>query len=242
MRPSGPRNVGTIVRAAANFGPVELVVVAPERPSLLIHPEFEQMSHGVEDVTRALRVVDTPEAALADCTDTVGFTARVRGSRVRDDWRELREELSALGDDPERRLALVFGNETSGLTVGESQLCQRLIHLPTSAVHTSINLAVAVSVVLFDLFTAPGARRHEPGGHPVLGTEREYLKANLKWVFTERVARSEAAKRDIANSIERLFSRAELETRDARAWHQMARALGSDKTPGDFGIVPDSKA
>ena len=28
----------------------ELVLVAPTRPALLLHPEFEQMSHGVDDI------------------------------------------------------------------------------------------------------------------------------------------------------------------------------------------------
>ena len=40
-RPSGPRNVGTVVRALANFGPAQLAIVAPQRKTLLIHPEFE---------------------------------------------------------------------------------------------------------------------------------------------------------------------------------------------------------
>jgi hypothetical protein len=37
-------------------------------------------------------------------------------------------------------------------------------------------------------------------------------------------------------SIRRVFGRAPLETRDARAWHLLARALGNEKTPGDYGL------
>ena len=51
-RPAGPRNVGMILRIVENFGPCELVLVNPVRPALLVHPEFEQMSHGVEDALR----------------------------------------------------------------------------------------------------------------------------------------------------------------------------------------------
>ncbi|MEM7515997.1 MAG: TrmH family RNA methyltransferase, partial [Planctomycetota bacterium] len=222
-------------------GPAELVFVAPERPSLLIHPEFEQMSHGAKSVESMLRVVSTTEEALADCTDSVGFTARVRGGRQREDWREVTPEFAALGDLPDRRLALVFGNEMTGMTAEESMLCQRLVHIPTSQEHTSLNLSVAVAVVLSSLFVAPRTHELEPGGFPVTGAEREFLKANLKWAMTEKVARSDQAKLDIAASIERVFSKSELETRDARAWHMMARALGSQKTPMDFGLDPNPK-
>ena len=59
VRPSGPRNVGMILRAAANFGPCEVVLVAPERPSLLFHPDFEQMSHGVDRPRERCTIVAT---------------------------------------------------------------------------------------------------------------------------------------------------------------------------------------
>jgi len=239
LRPSGPRNVGMVLRIVANFGPCELVLVAPERPSLLVHPEFEQMSHGVEDLSKHLRVVATPEEALADCTDSWGFTARVRGSRTREDWRDVRDTIARTCDDPQRVGALVFGNEMTGMTSQESVLCRQLVYIPTSDEHTSINLAVAVGIVLAGVFTGEGARGLEPGGHAVTGDEREFLKANMKYVMSEKVARSESAARDIASSIDRVFSRAELETRDARAWHLMLRALGSTKKPSDFGIDPN---
>ena len=55
-RPAGPRNVGAILRAALNFGPAEIVITSPARPSLLVHPDFELMSHGGEDARgRAMR-------------------------------------------------------------------------------------------------------------------------------------------------------------------------------------------
>ncbi len=42
-------------------------------------------------------------------------------------------------------------------------------------------------------------------------------------------------------SIERVFSRAELENRDARAWHLMLKALGSDMRPDEVGLRPHEK-
>lgn len=238
VRPNGPRNVGMVLRVCANFGPCELVLVAPERPALLRHPELEQMAHGVEHWREKLRVVATLPEALADCTATVGFTARVRDHFVRDAFGEALDELRAVANDPDERLALVFGNEIAGLSAEETALCQRLVHVRTAPEHTSLNLAICAGIVLQALFEAEAPREREPGGHPLTGEEREFLKANLKQVFAGRVARSPQAAADIVDSIERVFARAPLESRDARAWHMMARALGGGARPEDFGLDP----
>jgi hypothetical protein len=70
---------------------------------------------------------------------------------------------------------------------------------------------------------------------------REFLKQRLKEVFAGKIARSPAAARDIEESIERIFSRAPMENRDARAWHKMLRALGSETIPSDLGLPPQLK-
>jgi len=242
VRPEGPRNVGMALRICDNFGPCELVLVEPARPAILLHPEFEQMSHGVKDLEEKLWVVDTLEAALADCTHAVGFTARVRDNTVRREWSAAIPEMRECADGTDDRIALVFGAESTGLSVEEAALCQELCHVRTSADHTSINLAVCVGIVLQSLFTGEKVHQREPGGVNLSGAEREFHKANLKYVFTEKVARSTEAARVIALSIDRVFGQAPLTTSDARSWHLMARALGSDKIPADFGLDPHPRS
>ena len=241
VRPAGPRNVGMILRIARNFGPCELALVAPERPSILVHPEFEQMSHGAEDARGSIVVFDSLGAALEACTASVGFTARVRGNRVRTEWREACPELRLCGDDPGERLALVFGSEDGGLTIAEANQLQSLIHVRTAREHTSLNLAVSVAIVLSGLFTGSDVHEPEPGGAMLDGEGREFLKQRMKEVFAGKVALNASAAADITAAIERVFSRAPIENRDARAWHLMLRALGSSSTPADFGLDPAPK-
>ncbi len=237
VRTMGPRNAGGALRALLNFGPAELVFVAPDKPSLLIHPEFEQMAHGVDDIASRLRVVATVEEALADCHLTIGFTARVRDHRARTDWRELRPLVQPVCDAADERVALVFGSEESGLDAHATDRCQHLAYLATSDEHTSINLALAIGIVLSSLYTRAG--RHggpEHGPTRADGNMREFLKRHAKQVFVERVAKTASAAQDIERSIDRLFSYADLENRDVRAWQLMLRALGSQLSPGDFGL------
>lgn len=235
-RPEGPRNVGAILRVALNFGPTEITLVNPLRASLLVHPDFVQMSHGAEAARDEIRVVDTLEEALADCTWAVGFSARVRGKRRRRDWRVLAPELAPRANDDAERLALVLGNEVTGLTEPEASLCQELVHLRTSREHTSLNLAMCAGVALSDLFTDTAVHQVERGGSMLDGGGREFLKAGLKQMFVGRVARTPAAARDIEAMIDRVFSRAPLENRDARAFHLILRALGSELEPTDLGL------
>ncbi len=236
VRPSGPRNVGMVLRIVENFGPAELWLVAPERPSLLVHPEFEQMSHGAEEAAAAIRVVATLPEALADAHEVVGFTARGRDNQILADWRDVRAELAERAADPERRVALLFGNEQTGLTGEEAALCHSLVHIRTSPRHTSLNLAVSVGIVLEALFSGEVALPREAGGHPIDGRQREFLKRRMIEVFARRVARTPQAALDVEAMLERAISRAPLDTRDARAWHLVLRALGSTSTPADLGV------
>lgn len=234
-RPEGPRNVGSALRAAANFGPAELYVAAPQKASLLFHPDFEQMAHGVEGMAERIVVVDRLEDALADCSWSVAFTARQRGHRVMRDWREARDETAAICRDDTERCALVFGNEAMGLSSEETDLCQDVVKISTSDEHTSLNLAMAVTVVLYSLFESPPLELFTKRGEPLLGRDREYLKLHAAETL-KTVARSPSVERDIETSALRVFARAPLETRDARAWHAIFRALGNRRTPMDYGL------
>ena len=237
VRTLGPRNVGSVMRACANFGAPELFLVAPQKRSMLVHPEFEQMSHGVHDVREKIRVVETLAEALEGTTRSVGFTARARGQRKRKDWRVVSEDWSEACADPAQCVALVFGSEENGLTVEETDLLGDLCSLPTAAEHTSLNLALAVGLVLYSLFRGKGVHIKEKG--PVLAEREsaEFLKARMKDVLA-RVARSDEAARDIRESIERVFTRAPIESRDARAWHKILQALDGEKSPSELGVAP----
>lgn len=240
VRTLGPRNVGSVMRACANFGVDDLLLVAPQKRSMLVHPEFEQMSHGVQDVRAKIRVVENLAQALEGTTHSVGFTARARGQRKRKDWRVVASEWSMNCADPAQRVALVFGSEENGLTVEETDLIGELCSLPTAVEHTSLNLALAVGLVLYTLFQGKGVHIKEKG--PVLAEResKEFLKARMKDVLA-RVAQSPEAARDIQASIERVFTRAPIESRDARAWHKILQAIDGDLSPSELGVAPTGR-
>ncbi|MDA1265556.1 MAG: RNA methyltransferase [Planctomycetota bacterium] len=234
-RPEGPRNVGTILRVAQNFGPTELWLVEPQKASMLVHPDFEQMSHGADEARDQIRIVATLAEALEDVHLAVAFTARVRGKRTRRDWREVLPQIVPIANDLEQRLALVLGNEIAGLTVDEVNLCQEVVHMRTSNEHTSLNLAMCAGIALSDLFLEDTVHQKEPGGSLLDGKGREFLKARLR-AFATQVLRTPAAEEDVLAMIERVFSRAPLENRDARGFHLLLKTLGSTMEPAELGL------
>src|SRR5262245_37287786 len=182
VRTAGPRNAGSVLRVCANFGPCELVLVRPEKRSILVHPDFQQMAHGVEGPASRVKVVATLAEALADCTASVGFTARPRDHRELVDWRAAHTSIVERAARHGEKLALVFGNEETGLNAEETEPLGELVRIPTSDEHGSLNLAMAVGIVLATLFLdrAPENAAAHQNAIPLPGADRAFLVERLK--------------------------------------------------------------
>ena len=239
-RPGGPRNVGSILRVAANFGPVDVFIVGPIKPSLLIHPDFEQMAHGVPGMAERIRVVETVDEALAGTTASYGFTARTRDHRAVRDWCEVRPEMVRRASASEEQVALVFGSEESGLSGAECAPLHELVRMSTSEEHGSLNLAMCVGIVLSTLFYADAEDASSDGSTPLPQEARKFLIARLQDALG-KLTLSDPARRDLVASIERVFARSPLETRDGRAWHLLARAVDGEKAPSDYGLSLEAR-
>ena len=152
VRPRDPNNIGAAARAMANFGLHDLRVVEPYEPSW----RQAVSAVGAADIMQQARLFDTLPQALADCTVTVATTALKN--------RQLNEHIVALPDfpawlhaQPQGQTALVFGNEKTGLSNEDIELCSAAMHIPTTAKQPSINLAQAVILTCYEL-----ARDHAP--------------------------------------------------------------------------------
>jgi len=151
-RPSHPGNIGAAARAMKTMGFASLVLVQPRR---FPDPDAAAMAAGADDILAGARVVETLEEALADCSLAAGLSARRRdlshpASALRDAVPGL---LAAAVAQP---VALVFGNETSGLSNEELARCQRLVSIPANPAYSSLNLAASVQIACYELAVASG--------------------------------------------------------------------------------------
>jgi tRNA/rRNA methyltransferase len=107
-------------------------------------------------VLRAAVVVDGLAAALADVTLTVAMTSRRRElATPLAPPRVVAPEMIARARAGEQ-VALVFGNETFGLSIEEVEQCNRLVTIPGNPQYFSLNLAMAVQVMTYELFSHVG--------------------------------------------------------------------------------------
>jgi tRNA (cytidine32/uridine32-2'-O)-methyltransferase len=154
---SHPGNIGGAARAMKTMGLSQLWLVRPQRYP---DPQAEWRAAGALDVLDAAVVVDTLDAALADCGLVVGTSTRQR----RIPWpavnpRELAARIA--GEAGARPTALLFGREASGLNNDELQRCHLHLQIPANPAYPSLNVAMAVQVVCYELYQGrdlvPGA-------------------------------------------------------------------------------------
>jgi tRNA (cytidine32/uridine32-2'-O)-methyltransferase len=170
---SHPGNIGAVARAMKNMCLSELVLVAPQRyPSA----EATARASGADDILERACVVGTLDEAVADCRLVVGSSARRRTV----EWPELDprqcagEVMRAL---PEGPVALVFGRENSGLTNEELGRCRFLVHIPANREYSSLNLAMAVQVIAYELLMASRAEEGKLAGVTPGATGGEAVRA-----------------------------------------------------------------
>ncbi|MDH5767092.1 MAG: RNA methyltransferase [Gammaproteobacteria bacterium] len=145
-----PGNIGAAARAMKNMGLTRLYLVSPKD-----YPSFEasQRASSATDVLEKAVVVDTLAEALEGCSLVAGTTARLRSVQwPQVDSRQCGELL--FNESEQHEVALVFGRERTGLHNDELEHCQYLVNIPTHEAYSSLNLAQAVQVLSYEIFTA----------------------------------------------------------------------------------------
>jgi len=150
VEPREAGNVGAVARAMKNFGFDDLWIVGEHPP---LQPVAGWWASGAEDIIERAHFVPTLHYALAGAQMTAATTsARGRTTPVDLSPFDLAKS-SSLGE--EGVLALVFGREDRGLTREEVVQCQLTASIPTNPDSPTMNLAQAVCIFCFALFSRP---------------------------------------------------------------------------------------
>lgn len=143
-------NIGSAARAMKTMGLSDLVLVDPvEAPQ----SHASALAAGATDILAQARTVDTLQEAISDCQLVLATSARSRTL----DWPMLSPRAAgrqAVQEAAQSKVALVFGRENSGLTNEELQLSQYHVHIPTNPDYSSLNLAMAVQTLSYEMRVA----------------------------------------------------------------------------------------
>lgn len=151
-----PGNIGAIARAMKTMGLKELYLVDPrEYPA----EEASNRAAGALDVLDSATVVQTLPEAIADCTQVFATSARKRNySRP-----QVTAEQAAdwIKENPNEKIAIVFGRERMGLSNEQLEMCQQLLYIPGNPEYDVLNIGAAVQIVSYELFKQFGLHRDE---------------------------------------------------------------------------------
>lgn len=154
MRTTHPGNVGAVARAMKNMGLHQLTMVKPEFNRLFDQDEAVQRAAGADDLLAGAPIYDSLDEALGDSHILIGTSARNRKMpwpllNPHDCAQEILRRMTS--SDKPVNAAFIFGQEASGLSNEELQRCHYHVHIPSVADFASLNLAMAVQIMVYEL-------------------------------------------------------------------------------------------
>lgn len=238
VEPSHPGNVGAAARALKTMGFSRLVLVAPRVPHVQSDPEAIAMASGADDVLASAHVVSTLGEALSGVHWSIALTARTREygpPRLAPRAAAAHACTQVESGD----IALVFGNERTGLANEHVEQCSALAHIPANPAYSSLNLAQAVQVLAYELRVAFLEQTSEPAQQPAADTgtlaqsdeiERMYLHLENALIALDFLDPRNPKK--LMPRLRRLFARTGLEREEVNILRGIAKhILLKSRTP-----------
>ena len=187
-----------------------LVLVSPAH---FPHADATARASGADDVLSAVQTVSTLSEAVADCRFVLGTSARLRSLP----WPTVDPRSAAervLAEAESGPVGLVFGPEQSGLSNDHLEQCHALVHIPASDGYSSLNLAMAVQVLCYELRMTqlagalPTVERETPLAR---SEDLEHFYRHLQSVLEDSGFLNPQNPRQLMRRLRRLFNRAELD-------------------------------
>jgi len=210
---SHPGNIGGVARAMKNMGLSRLYLVDPKQ-----YPDEQadwRAASAIDILHRAV-VVPTLAEAIGDCQFVVGTSARER----RIPWplldpRQCAERMASASVG--EQVAVLFGREDRGLTNEELKVCNLHLHVPTAEAYSSLNLAMAVQIVCYELrmlqaqSQLPASEDAQWDTPFATSDNMERFYTHLEQTLVDVEFLDPAAPRQLMSRLRRLYSRVRLD-------------------------------
>lgn len=206
---SHPGNIGASARALKTMGLASLYLVSPKRfPAA----DADAMASGAADLLRTAVVCGSIDEALDETVFAVACTARSRDlSHAVLTARETGVRL--VREAAHGPVALVFGPEQSGLTGREVSRCAAIGMIPANPDYSSVNLAAAVQIFVYEVRQAAEAMASYPQETYEAANygEVEFFFRHLEQTLYDIEFLDPKQPKRLMQRLRRLFQRARLE-------------------------------
>lgn len=205
-----PANIGATARCMMNMGLRRLLLVAPRKP---VDSEAYKLAAGADEVLEKAIVFPRLSDAIAGHGLVVG-ASRHAGKRRKNivTPRELAEHAFPLLAN--NKVAVVFGNEVSGLEIPDIALCHEVVAIPASDAFPSLNLSHAAMVVAYELFRKSREAASPSSFELAPAEDLEHFYAHLRRTLREIGFTSDDNEERMLFSLRQVFGRARLDSRD----------------------------
>ena len=224
FEPTHPGNIGAAARAIKTMGFDKLCLINPiEHP----HSEARARSAGALDVLLGAEVFDNFQDAIKDCGLIIGTTARTR--RISVPVTNIRETApSVVAEAKQKPVAVIFGPEKSGLINEQVDCCNQLVNIPSIGSYKSLNLAMAVQIVAYELRVACEALPAEIRARNLASNDEiELFYNHLNQVLLETGFLDPKNPKQLMRRLRALFNRAQMDENEINI---MRGILASYKT------------
>ncbi|UCB47142.1 MAG: RNA methyltransferase [Spirochaetota bacterium] len=212
MEPEGAFNIGSVARVMKNMGLSELALV---NPVAFRNDDGYRGAVGARDILDKALLFPSLKEAIKDTNLVVGTTRRAG---------RLRRIFCSLEELPERifpilnhgKVSIVFGREKSGLTTGETDLCNLLVNIPADKKFPSLNLSHAAAVVCYKLFTNAVVSEVPYITDPAQNEEVEGLLDYIQSVFADIGFFAKGTPDYVINLFRKIFGRALLDNEEIK--------------------------
>jgi len=146
VRPQMGENIGFVARAIKNFNIKHLRIVNPR-----CHwPNQKALSTsvGAKDILKSTKVYDSIEKSIGDLDIIFASTSRIR---------RINKKIISILDlknkvKKKRKIGILFGPESSGLSNDEISYADYLVKIPTNKNFSSLNLSHSAIIFCFEIF------------------------------------------------------------------------------------------
>ena len=221
-RPEISRNIGAVCRAMANNNCTDLRIAGnredyDENLRLAIHAgTIWQNARFFEPSITGLKT------SVADCCIIAGTTRRV--GEKRKSWGMTPEDFASFSfNTAEGLTGLVFGNERTGLTDEELNVCSVAVNIPSAVDFPSLNLSHAVQIVCYTLFRAYSPRKY--GYERIPYTRVTSAAEHINRCLCNMGLFKHAGKEDNIRFFKEIIARAGLSVREARYLEELFQKL-----------------
>lgn len=223
-------NIGAAARAMKTMGLAKLYLV---NPKMKPNSHAMALASGANDIVENTTFCAALDDAIADCRLVVATSARPRALV----WPSLQPATCArklIVEAAAGNVALIFGSERIGLTNRDLQKCHYHVTIQANPDYSSLNLAMSVQILAYEIRVAMLAKSHDAAGmltenkfdqnYPTVA-DLEHFYRHLEQTLLKTDFIHSVHPGDVMSRLRRLYSRARPELKELNILRGMLTAI-----------------